>query len=71
MRTWAAQAWRLAAGDYEAAARGAPHTRRDLDEVGVEAAWDGLLAAAMRRHGLAIAEEAVAGPLIEDLRGIR
>ena len=68
MRTWQARPWRLAASDYEAAVQAAPHTRRDLDESDIAAAWDPLLAAAMSRHGLAIAEEAVADGLIEDLQ---
>jgi uncharacterized protein (TIGR02679 family) len=68
MRTWQAQPWRLAASDYEAAVQTAPHTRRDLDETDITAAWDPLLAAAMCRHGLSIAEEAVADGLIEDLQ---
>lgn len=67
LRTWPARPWRLAAADYEAAANGAPHTRRDLADAGPDAAWDNLLAPAMRRHGLAIAEEAVAIALLEDL----
>jgi len=67
LRTWQAQPWRLAAIDYEAAAKKAPHARRDLADSGVEAAWDDRLAPEMRHHGLAIAEEGVADPLIEDL----
>lgn len=67
LRTWQARPWRLAAADYEAAARDAPHTRRDLADNGPDAAWDTMLAPAMRRHGLAIAEEAVTVSLLEDL----
>ncbi|RQR50140.1 TIGR02679 family protein [Burkholderia sp. Bp9125] len=67
IRTWRAIPWRLAASDYEAAVKSAPHMRRDLDETDVVAMWDPLLAAAMRDHGLSIAEEAVADRLIEDL----
>ncbi len=67
MRTWEARPWRFMARDYEAAATDAPHTRRDLDGAGVEAAWDDALAPAMRRQGVAIAEEAVAASLLEDL----
>ena len=47
--------------------RTAPHLRRDLPDDCVTASWDPLLAPAMRRHGLSIAEEAVAERLIEDL----
>lgn len=65
---WGAQPWRFAALDYEAAAAGAPHTRRDLADACVVASWDAALAAVMQRHGLAIAEEAVAASLLGDLR---
>ena len=68
MRSWDARPWRFAAADYEAAVASAPHTRRDLAGAGVVACWDAALAAAMQRHGLAIAEEAVAAWLLEDLR---
>ena len=67
-RVWEAQAWRFGALDYEAAALSASHSRRDLADAPVAASWDGALAAAMQRHGLAIAEEAVAASLLEDLR---
>ncbi len=67
LRTWQARPWRLATADYEAAANNAPHTRRDLFDIGPHACWDDMLAPAMRRHGLAIAEEAVADGLLEDL----
>lgn len=68
MRAWDAQPWRFATLDYEAAAATAPHTRRDLAGAGVVASWDATLAPAMQRQGLAIAEEAVAARLLEDLR---
>ena len=68
MRIWGAQAWRYSALDYEAAALGASHSRRDLADAHVAASWDSALAPAMRHHGLAIAEEAVAVSLLEDLR---
>ncbi len=68
MRTWSAEPWRLTEGDYEAAAQAAPHAQRNLPDAGVEATWDPQLAPAMRRHGLAIAEEALAEGLIGDLR---
>lgn len=66
-RSWKARPWRMAASDYEAAVKTAPPARRDLVETDVTAVWDPLLAAAMRRHGLSIAEEAVADGLLEDL----
>ncbi len=68
MRIWSAQAWRFGALDYEAAVVRASHSRRDLADAPVAASWDRALAAAMQRHGLAIAEEAVAASLLEDLR---
>lgn len=68
MHTWQARPWRPATSDYEAAVQSAPHARRDLAETDITAAWDRLLATAMCRHGLSIAEEAVADGLIEDLR---
>ena len=68
MRIWGAQAWRYSALDYEAAALGASHSRRDLADAPVAASWDGALATAMQHHGLSIAEEAVAAWLLEDLR---
>ncbi|MBB6589424.1 TIGR02679 family protein [Ralstonia solanacearum] len=68
IRTWRAIPWRLAASDYEAAVKAAPHVRRDLDETDAVAVWDPLLTPAMHGHGLSIAEEAVADGLIEDLR---
>ena len=67
MRTWEARPWRFMARDYEAAATDAPQARHALNVTGVEAAWDDALAPAMRRHGVAIAEEAVAASLLEDL----
>ncbi len=68
VRSWRAQPWRMSAPDYEAAVHGAPHTRRDLTASDLTATWDPQLAPAMCRHGLAIAEEAVAHGLIEDLQ---
>lgn len=68
LRRWQAQPWRMSTQDYETAVQTAPHTQRDLLASDLTAIWDPLLAASMRRHGLAIAEEAVADRLIEDLR---
>ena len=67
LRTWQARPWRLAAADYEAAVLEACHTRRELANTGPDATWDAMLSPAMRRHGFAIAEEAVAGALLGDL----
>ncbi len=68
LRTWPAQPWRLAASDYAAAAQTAPHVGRNLPDSGIEATWDSQLSPAMNHYGLAIAEEALADILIEDLR---
>jgi uncharacterized protein (TIGR02679 family) len=68
MHTWGAQPWRFGALEYEAAAARASHTRRDLADAGIAASWDGALAPAMQRHGLAIAEEAMAASLLGDLQ---
>ncbi len=62
-----AKPWRMGAPDYAAAASTAPHSRRNLEGTAVAASWDDALEAAMLRRGLAIAEEAVAGSLLEDL----
>lgn len=68
LRSWPAQAWRMDAGAYAAAVRTAPHAERDLPAAAVPASWDAALAPAMLTLGLAIAEEAVADRLIDDLR---
>lgn len=68
VRRWQAQPWQMRAQDYEAAVPTVRHKQRDLAASEVTALWDPQLAPAMYRHGLAIAEEAVADFLIEDLR---
>lgn len=68
MRTWHAHPWRYGISEYEAAAMSAPHTQRDLSDSAVIASWDNTLTSAMQIRGLAIAEEAVAGSLLEDLK---
>lgn len=67
MRTWQVNPWRFNAKDYEVAATNAPHTRHDLSGACVAASWDVALMPTMQRHGIAIAEEAVATSLLEDL----
>ena len=62
-----AQPWRMGCGDYVQALKTAAHTERDLGDSAVSAGWDAQLAHAMRRHGLAIAEEAVVSALLQDL----
>jgi len=67
LREAGATAWRMGAADYDAAASTARTARHALAGTEAEAAWDAQLAPAMRRHGLAIAEEAVADSLLDDL----
>lgn len=70
MRTWHANLWRFGAKDYEVAVTNAPHARHDLSGACVAALWDEALMLAMQSHGIAIAEEAVAASLLEDLHQI-
>jgi len=67
LRNWPARPWQMSAQDYQAAVRAAAHQQRNLGPSDITAGWDPQLAAAMHRHGLAIAEEAVAERLMEDL----
>jgi uncharacterized protein (TIGR02679 family) len=68
LRSWQAQPWQMHARDYEAAVQTAPIRPRDLSASDLTASWDQELVPAMCRHGLTIAEEAVADRLIEDLQ---
>ncbi|WP_246795242.1 TIGR02679 family protein [Burkholderia perseverans] len=67
IRTWNTAPWRMSTQDYEAAAS-STRVRHELGAMPVNADWDIHLATAMQNHGTAIAEEAVATILIEDLR---
>lgn len=67
MREQPAQPWRFGASDYIAAVRVAPGPGRPLEGTAVEASWDEALTAAMRQHRVAIAEEALAASLLQDL----
>lgn len=67
MRTWRAMPWRFSTGDYLTAFVETPKRPADLEGSEVEASWDRDLAPAMRRHRLAIAEEATAEVLLEEL----
>jgi hypothetical protein len=64
---FAARPWRFGAADYIAAVRFAPRHGRQLRGPDVLASWDEELTSAMTRHGVAIAEEAVAAVLLQDL----
>ncbi|MFT3721804.1 TIGR02679 family protein [Pseudorhodoferax sp.] len=59
--------WRMDSARYEAAAHQATASGLALAGPDAEARWDAALAPAMRRHGRAIAEEALADTLLEDL----
>lgn len=65
--SFGATPWRMGADDYVAGVRSIPPKERDLPGSRVVAAWDESLAEAMRNHGLAIEEEAIAATLMEDL----
>jgi uncharacterized protein (TIGR02679 family) len=71
MREHGAQSWRFDASDYEAAAEGVSDMRHILVGKAVRAIWDDGLMTAMQRHGLSIAEEALAASLLKDLRPAR
>jgi uncharacterized protein (TIGR02679 family) len=67
MREHGAQSWRFGAADYEAAVDGAAGLGQALTGKVARALWDDELTAAMQRHLLSIAEEALAASLLEDL----
>ncbi|BBF92158.1 TIGR02679 family protein [Blastochloris tepida] len=67
MRAFGARPWRLGVSDYLTAAHTATGMGHPLRGEPVEASWDMALAAAMRQHRLAIAEEALTDSLLRDL----
>jgi uncharacterized protein (TIGR02679 family) len=67
MREHGAQSWRFNASDYEVAAEGVSDMGQPLTGKAVRAMWDDALMAAMQRHCLSIAEEALAASLLKDL----
>jgi uncharacterized protein (TIGR02679 family) len=67
MREYGATSWRFDVADYVAAVQTAPGLAQRLDGRSIEASRDEALAAAMREHGVVIAEEAVAAALLSDL----
>jgi uncharacterized protein (TIGR02679 family) len=69
VREYGAVSWRYGAADYAAGVAAAPRPGHPLDGPEVVAAWDDLLAPAMRTHRLSIAEESVAESLLRDLAG--
>lgn len=68
MREHGARSWRFGAADYEAAVDGATGLGQTLTGKAARALWDEGLMAAMQRHRLSIAEEALAAALLEDLK---
>lgn len=60
--------WCFGSEHYLQALETAPRKDRDLDETKVAASWDQALTEVMQSHGMAIAEEAVASLLVNDLR---
>jgi uncharacterized protein (TIGR02679 family) len=69
MREYGARPWRFGAEDYSLAVQTAPRPGHRLEGAEVLASWDAGLAPVMQDHQLAIAEEGVAGSLLEDLDG--
>lgn len=70
MREHGAQSWRFGASDYEAAVEEASGFGRALTGKAARALWDEGLMAAMQRHRLSIAEEALAASLLKDLSAV-
>lgn len=68
MRLCEAHPWRFQSSDYVQAVETVPYRERDLAESTVIASWDAALVADMQSYGLAIAEEAVASLLVNDLK---
>ena len=69
LREHGAAPWRFDAAAYEAAVQAAPPSSHRLTGTPVMASWDSALAPAMQAQGLAIAEEALADGLLQDLAG--
>jgi hypothetical protein len=68
MHTQPARPRRFSARNYEAASANASCTEHRSSEACVDASWDAGLMLVMQSWGIAIAEEAVATRLLEDLR---
>ncbi len=68
LRVHGASPWRFRCADYESALADVSHARGSLPDFTVEASWDLELAPTMRRHGGAVAEEAVIDLLLQDLQ---
>lgn len=68
MKLCDARSWRFGAEDYIQAAKAIAPKERDLEDGRVAASWDSALVELMRSKGMAIAEEAVASQLVDDLQ---
>ena len=68
-REFGALPWRMDAVDYQQALARHLEIAAPLEGAPVEPAWSAALGEAMRRHGRALAEEGVAGELLDDLVG--
>jgi uncharacterized protein (TIGR02679 family) len=69
IRRHGAQPWRMGAADYRTAIQRTPGNPSLLEKRPVPALWDGALTSAMTQHQIAVAEEALADDLVEDLSG--
>ena len=69
VRRFGAEPWRMAVGDYRDGVARATGEAHPLSGGAVDAEWDAALAGAMGEAGIAVAEEAVVGALIGDLKG--
>lgn len=69
IRRFSAEPWRMAMGDYREGVARATGEAHPLSGGAVDAEWDAALAGAMGEAGIAVAEEAVVGALIGDLKG--
>lgn len=68
MKLCDARSWRFGAEDYIQAVKTIAPKERDLEDVHVAASWDTALGESMRSNGIAIAEEAIASQLVNDLQ---
>ncbi len=67
IREYAAQPWRFGPSEYAGAVQAAPRPGRALEGSPVVPSWDRELGRLMQLHQLSIAEESVAGLLLQDL----
>ncbi len=67
IREYAARPWRFGASDYAKAVQVAPRPGLSLEGSPVVPSWDVELGTLMQAHRLSIAEESLAGLLLEDL----